>query len=1322
MPIVFRTNEAKYKSEATGEYVGFNVIGEVTTDELVAEINEAGETQVDNVEAAGATQVAAVNTAGATQLSTVNTAGETQLNAVNTAGATQVGNVNTAGTTQVNAVNQEGTTQVGLVSAEGATQVQAVEDKGAEVLESIPDDYEEKMDQVNDYLENLVVVSDTQPESESNKLWFDDQAEEEIEVPLYTEFEDVADAVDDLKNSLNLTTTYKTVSGDVATFDDGADNRRIRKIVGTIVPQQAAGTPSPENRLPISGWNEAVIGIAESKIVPDDFAVYQGTITTAGATQSNNYRLRSGPVEIVGGKTYTVYSNLPYIALRLYSGTTTSSIIPAADYNTAFQATPFTFTANQDAIIVRFVFTLDTSTQVLITPADFAYLNIFESGKGTQLPINWQTEAGTIYGGTVTLNEDGSADVVVDSQYITLDGSYVPQGSYAVNANTVSRYFAINPTFPALYPQIVSEYKMCAGDKFNLVYQSVWGESAESYAWCWTLNANNQLHLAFGNTALGITPESSSAEVDVAIQAWLNNNPCHFVLPIKESGYQTYHFDNVGSLHSFLGANNVWIDSGSITELVYNAGSNVAFTDEVNDSTTGLATKAPAIVNTVSGNVVSISDGAEGMPVKKIVGTIEPVQDLHGYANPWPAGGGTNKWDEEWELGGIDDSTGESNVSTNSQFRSKNYIPCAPSTDYFAYYNGGSGGGLYVYFYDINKVFIGRATRQGGSANNIANYVFTTTENAAFMMLKCQPLGSEPVANNKTVSINYPATTTTYSPYENICPISGFTGVNITRSGKNLFNKNDLIPGCFFNRTGIRVPNGSMSVAYIKVNPGDKLVYSGLRGGNGNPCGIQYFDKSKRFLALNTPDTQQNGTIATVPSGAEYIGITVFSSSNASYYDVDTAQLELCTTATGYEEYHGNTLPISWESEAGTIYGGTVTLNEDRSVDVVQTHGHKVLTGDASENWQSADNGGSFVYSITDMKNTTIPPLSNRFVLQNPWNASFNVRVTVSKTPVTTIPEWRNWLAENNLQVVYQLADPLTYHLDNVGQLRTFFGTNNIWTDCGSISELDYVVDTKTYVDKNGGPVDDVQINGTSILSNGVANIPFATELNAGAIKVYADGGTYIDNVGRLCVHGASEAQIKGGASFKPIVASRQHNATFYGLAKAAGDTTQSESSNAVGVYTEEAKSKIRSMLGTFGGYELLADVTIESDVTHPNGLEVYLSRPTTQFFIYAVLEATTGSTTLVLTARNSLDEPVISQTWPTAIGTTKKTLLLEESIFSDGLILTNYNMDNSSSQIRRNVGWSRQVSDKIITSMRFSPYTSDGAIATGSVIKVYGK
>ena len=114
-------------------------------------------------------------------------------------------------------------------------------------------------------------------------------------------------------------------------------------------------------------------------------------------------------------------------------------------------------------------------------------------------------------------------------------------------------------------------------------------------------------------------------------------------------------------------------------------------------------------------------------------------------------------------------------------------------------------------------------------------------------------------------------------------------------------------------------------------------------------------------------------------------------------------------------------------------------------------------------------------------------------------------------------------------------------------------------------------------------PVTDVQIDGASILSNGVANVPVAGS-NFGVVKVATDNqsvnGIYQSN-GMLYPVIPTEANIKGGTTTnKPITPFRQHISAFYGLAKAAGDTTQSQSSNAVGVYTEEAKTAIRTMLG----------------------------------------------------------------------------------------------------------------------------------------------
>lgn len=110
--------------------------------------------------------------------------------------------------------------------------------------------------------------------------------------------------------------------------------------------------------------------------------------------------------------------------------------------------------------------------------------------------------------------------------------------------------------------------------------------------------------------------------------------------------------------------------------------------------------------------------------------------------------------------------------------------------------------------------------------------------------------------------------------------------------------------------------------------------------------------------------------------------------------------------------------------------------------------------------------------------------------------------------------------------------------------------------------------------------VTDVQVNGTSILAQGVANVPYGYNGTAGVIKTAAGNGVTVSSAGVIHIAKATDAQVKdGNSSYLPIVTNNQHLSTFYGLAKASGDTTQSASSNAVGTYTEGAKSAISSML-----------------------------------------------------------------------------------------------------------------------------------------------
>ena len=120
--------------------------------------------------------------------------------------------------------------------------------------------------------------------------------------------------------------------------------------------------------------------------------------------------------------------------------------------------------------------------------------------------------------------------------------------------------------------------------------------------------------------------------------------------------------------------------------------------------------------------------------------------------------------------------------------------------------------------------------------------------------------------------------------------------------------------------------------------------------------------------------------------------------------------------------------------------------------------------------------------------------------------------------------------------------------------------------------------------------IPDVQINGTSIVSNNVANIPIGSTSTTGNLGVVKSGaGVKITAEGNLYISAAQAEDIKAGDSgIYPIAPNRQHNAVFYGLAKAAGDSTQSSSANAVGTYTVAAQTAIKTMLGVQDGLKVV--------------------------------------------------------------------------------------------------------------------------------------
>lgn len=139
---------------------------------------------------------------------------------------------------------------------------------------------------------------------------------------------------------------------------------------------------------------------------------------------------------------------------------------------------------------------------------------------------------------------------------------------------------------------------------------------------------------------------------------------------------------------------------------------------------------------------------------------------MHGYTKPWPAGGGSNIWDEEWELGYYDASGAPQ--SSNQNIRCKNYIPVSAGATY--YMVRPSGVNIYICQYDENKQFV-------GSRSDGAGTTFTARSDAKYIRFNLASGYGTTYGND--VAINYPATVTTYSPYANICPITGRAGITV---------------------------------------------------------------------------------------------------------------------------------------------------------------------------------------------------------------------------------------------------------------------------------------------------------------------------------------------------------------------------------------------------------------------------------------------------------------------------------------------------------------------------------------------------------------
>lgn len=465
--------------------------------------------------------------------------------------------------------------------------------------------------------------------------------------------------------------------------------------------------------------------------------------------------------------------------------------------------------------------------------------------------------------------------------------------------------------------------------------------------------------------------------------------------------------------------------------------------------------KADVIINSASGAIASFSDGADGMPVKSLSVGIEPVQDLHGYDRPWPAGGGVNKWDERWEIGTI---ASGGNSSSSVTLRSKGYIPVEPNAIY--YFSAPNNKAKYVFFYNEEKTYVSDATITITEPSQ-----FTVPSGCYFLRFAYQYYIQDYTTYKQDIAINYPATITTYSPYSNICPITGWTGANVSRTGKNIWNgtlgsnehvKFPVKAGEHYTVTAKRVDSSVSTYLYVERKKYGEATYEN----------VEYVIVSSTV----------NIATFTAEDGYDY-----YLWSNASYANVTDVQIEVGSTATAYAPYAGQTYPITFPSEAGTVYGGTLTINEDGTGSLKVDIGEYTFTG--TEAWSASPTAHRFYVNffnrylpnpIATLKTgandeqNAITSVFGKCVYKNADGVAYfafpsnNQQFVVNEPSAETVDDIKAIVA--GTQLVYELATPITYTI-TPQEIRTLLGVNNIWADTGDTS-VTYRADTKLYITK----------------------------------------------------------------------------------------------------------------------------------------------------------------------------------------------------------------------------------------------------------------
>ena len=295
---------------------------------------------------------------------------------------------------------------------------------------------------------------------------------------------------------------------------------------------------------------------------------------------------------------------------------------------------------------------------------------------------------------------------------------------------------------------------------------------------------------------------------------------------------------------------------------------------------------------------------------------------------------------------------------------------------------------------------------------------------------------------------------------------NGFTGLNVSHAGKNLIA--GMIEGYIIASDGTLSSSASNNIIYAPCKAGVK--YSITRSAVSTVYAFYSNIPTSESQSYNQSRGSLSSSATTVTAEIDgYLAVRVPNTDTNN-------QIEVGEEVTTYETpitptvYH-----ISWQTEAGTVYGGEVDVTSGK---LKVTH-QIVDLGTCEWNKAGTPPNIYFYTDIIGIKSTTSTSeiihgicshysnspqsswYNNKpciFALQN------NPRIAIADNDYNDSTKEEFTTAMSGVQFVYELATPIEYDL-TPQEITALVGVNNIWGDTNGNASVEYKQGIQEYID-----------------------------------------------------------------------------------------------------------------------------------------------------------------------------------------------------------------------------------------------------------------